>query len=116
MTLKPNAAEIVAALPPRERWRLHHRYLRERAKWLAEASIGDPLGFVAILRKDGILADLQTAIMLTKPRMRPHAGEEIRSRPGGGGNLRFCYRGRERCLGCRITYQVLPKLIQKNYS
>jgi len=66
--LKPNAAEIVASRSPRERWRLHHRYLRERTVWLAEIADGDPLGFVEALRKHGTLADLQRAIMLTAPR------------------------------------------------
>jgi hypothetical protein len=66
--LKANAAEIAASLSPRERWRLHHRYLRQRAVWLAEIADGDPLGLAGRMRKDGRLADLQRAIMMTAPR------------------------------------------------
>jgi hypothetical protein len=65
--LKQNAAEIAAPLSPRERSRLHHRYLRQRARWLAEIADGDPLGLAGRFRKDGDLADLQRAIMMTAP-------------------------------------------------
>jgi hypothetical protein len=53
--------------PAEARWRANYRYRRELAKWRAEEADGDPLGFVAELRKHGILARLAEATLATGP-------------------------------------------------
>ena len=68
--------------PAEARWRANYRYRRELAKWKAEEAIGDPLGLAADMRKDGTLAKIAEAILVTGPGTSVERARELLRRVG----------------------------------